>query len=199
MNRTLLATALVAGAALVATAGASAQTSAAGSVQRDANQEQRIGNGLRNGSITPREDALLQRDEAHVDRLQAREMRDGSLSAADKARLSAAQDKASRDIATATHNGVNANPLSASSRRAQVQAQRDANQQARIAGGMRDGSLTKHEGARLENGQARVDKAEYRAGRDGRIGAGEQVRVARAQDRQSARIHRERHDAQHRG
>jgi hypothetical protein len=198
MNRTLLMTAIVAGAALGASFGACAQATAAGSVQRDANQEQRIENGLRNGSITTREDALLQRDEAHVDKLQSRAMRDGSLSAADKARLDAAQDKASRDIAVATHNGVNGNPLSASSQRAQAQAQRDVNQQRRIASGLRDGSLTKHETARLENGQARVDRAEYRAGRDGRIGAGEQTRVARAQDRQSARIRHQRHDAQHR-
>ncbi|HEX7688464.1 MAG TPA: hypothetical protein VF453_12195 [Burkholderiaceae bacterium] len=199
MDRTFLMTALVAGAALGASFGACAQATAAGSVQRDANQEQRIENGLRNGSITPREDALLQRDEAHVDKLQSRAMRDGTLSAADKARLNAAQDKAGRDIATATHNGVEGNPMSASSQRAQAEAQRDVNQQKRIAAGVRDGSLTKHESARLENGQARVDKAEYRAGRDGRVGAGEQTRVARAQNHQSVRIRRQRHDAQHRG
>jgi hypothetical protein len=199
MNRTLLMTALIAGAALGASFGASAQATAAGSVQRDVNQEQRIENGLQNGSITTREDALLQRDEAHVDKLQSRELRDGSLSPADKARLHAAQDKASRDIHAATNNGVNGNPLSASSQRAQAQAQRDVNQQQRIENGVRDGSLTKHETAKLENGQSRTDKAEYRSARNGRIGAAEQARVARAQNRQSGRIYRQRHDAQQRG
>src|SRR4051812_39718033 len=153
MNRTLFATALIAGAAFGTSFAASAQaTTATSTLQRDAKQEQRIENGLQNGTITPREDAKLQRDEAKVDRLQARELRDGSLSASDKARLDAAQNHASRDIATATHNGVDANPRSASSRRAQAQAQRNIKQQSRIAAGVKDGSLTRHEAARLERG-----------------------------------------------
>ena len=178
MNRTLLLSALVAGIALGTATGASAQSTAAGSVQRDVNQERRIENGLQDGSITTRENALLQRDEARVDRLQSRALRDGSLSPADRARLDAAQDKASRDIHAATHNGVNGNPLSASSQRAQAETQRDLDQQRRIEDGVRDGGLTHREAARLEHGQARV---------------------AAAQDRQSARIHRQRHDAQRRG
>jgi len=199
MNRILLLSALAAGIALGTGTGAFAQSTTAGSVQRDVNQERRIENGLQAGSITTRENALLQRDEAHVDRLQSRALRDGSLSPADRARLDAAQDKASRDIHAATHNGVNGNPLSASSQRAQAQTQRDLDQQRRIEAGVRSGGLTHHEVARLEHGQARDDRAEYRAGRDGRVGAAEQARVAAAQDRQGARIHHQRHDAQRRG
>src|SRR3954468_12091672 len=90
MNRTIFATALIAGAAFATSFAASAQaTTATSTLQRDAKQEQRIENGLQDGTITPREDAKLQRDEAKVDKLQSRALRDGSLSASDKARLDA--------------------------------------------------------------------------------------------------------------
>ena len=117
MNRNLLVTALIATAAFGSSFAASAQTSAANTTQRDVNQEQRIENGLQNGSITTRENAELQRDEAHVDKLQAQDMKNGAMTPAEKAQLTAAQNKTSRDIHTATSNGINGNPLSASSQR----------------------------------------------------------------------------------
>ena len=199
MNRTLLVTALIAGAALGSSFAASAQTNAATTTQRDVNQEQRIENGLQNGTITTRENAELQRDEAHVDKLQAKDLKNGSLSPAEKAQLTAAQNKTSRDIHTATTNGINGNPLSASSQRAQADTQRNINQQQRINNGVKDGSLTNHEASKLERGQAHVDSREARAGANGNVSAAEQRRIARADNRQSARIHRQRHDAQVKG
>ena len=77
MNRNLLVTALIATAAFGSSFAASAQTNAANTTQRDVNQEQRIENGLQNGSITTRENSELQRDEAHVDHLQAKDMKNG--------------------------------------------------------------------------------------------------------------------------
>jgi len=195
MNRNLLVTALLSTAAFAA----SAQTGAASTTQRDVNQEQRIENGLQDGSITTRENAQLQREEAHVDHMQARDMKDGSLSVAEKAKLTAAQNKVSRDIGQARTNGVAGNPMSASSQRAQADVQRDVNQQKRINAGVRDGSLTQREAAGLERGQSHVDAREAHAGADGHIGAGEQRRIQRADNRQSRRIHRERHDAQAKG
>jgi len=191
MKRNLIVSALLIGASL----GAFAQT-AASTVQRDVKQEQRIEQGLQNGSITTREGALLERDEAKVDRLQAKSMKDGKLSANERSELKAAQNKASRDIHTATSNGVNGNPLSASSQRMQADVQRNANQQQRIESGLKDGSLTKHEAAKLEHGQAKVDHKEYVAGRDGHVGAKEQKKVQRSENKQSDRIHHEKHDEQ---
>jgi len=199
MNRKLLVTTLIATAAFGASLAASAQTNAANTTQRDVNQEQRIENGLQNGSITTRENSELQREEAHVDRMQARDMKDGSLSSAEKAKLTAAQNKVSRDITQAKSNGINGNPLSASSQRAQADVQRDVNQQQRINNGVRDGSLTNREAAKLERGQAHVDAREARAGANGRISAREQRGIQRADNRQSVRIHRQRHDAQVKG
>ena len=199
MNRNLLVTALIATAAFGASFAASAQTNAANTTQRDVNQEQRIENGLQNGTITTRENAELQRDEAHVDKLQAKDLKNGSLSPAEKAQLTAAQNKASRDIHTATTNGINGNPLSASSQRAQADTQRNINQQQRINNGVKDGSLTNHEASRLERGQSHVDSREARAGANGNVSAGEQRRIARADNRQSARIYNKKHNAQVKG
>ena len=199
MNRNLLVTALIATAAFGASFAASAQTNAANTTQRDVNQEQRIENGLQNGTITTRENSELQRDEAHVDKLQAKDMKNGAMTPAEKAQLTAAQNKTSRDIHTATSNGINGNPLSASSQRAQADTQRNIDQQKRINQGVRSGSLTNHEAAGLERGQSNVDKREARAGANGNVSAGEQRRIARADNRQSARIYNKKHNAQVKG
>jgi hypothetical protein len=199
MNRHLLVTALIATAAIGSSFAASAQTNAANTTQRDVKQEQRIEAGLQNGSITTRENAELQRDEAHVDRLQARDMKNGSLSPAEKAQLTAAQNKTSRDIARARNNGINGNPLSASSQRAQADTQRNIDQQQRIDNGVRSGSLSNREAASLERGQSHVDQREARAGANGNVSAGEQRRIARADNRQSARIYNKKHNAQVKG
>ncbi len=164
-------------------------------VQRDVNQQQRIENGLQSGKITTREAGLLERDQAKVDRLQAKDLKDGKLSPAERRQLRAAQNKASRDIKTAETNGVNGNPLSASSQRMQADVQRNVNQQKRVEAGLADGSLTKREAARMEKGQAHVDRTEAQAAANGHVGAAEQHRVQRAENHQSARIHRAKHSA----
>jgi len=199
MNRHFLVTALIASAAFGSSFAASAQTNAASTTQRDVKQEQRIESGLQNGTITTRENAELQRDEAHVDRLQAKDMKDGSLSPAEKAQLTAAQNKTSRDIRRAKTNGIDGNPLSASSQRAQAETQRNIDQQQRIANGVKSGSLTNREAASLERGQAHVDRREARAGADGHVGAAEQRAIARADNRQSARIYNKKHNAHVKG
>ena len=193
MQRHLIIAALLA----AATTAGFAQT-AASTVQRDVNQEKRIEQGLQNGTITTREAALLQRDESKVDKMQAQALKDGKLSDAERAKLNAAQNKTSRDIATAEHNGVNGNPLSASSQRMQADVQRNINQQQRVENGIKNGSLTNHEVSKLERGQAKVDKREYVAARDGHVSAKEQARIQRAENRQSKRIHHEKTDAQER-
>jgi hypothetical protein len=182
--------ALLTGAAFAQSPAAPAPVTAQSTVQRDVNQQQRIENGLQSGKITPREAGLLERDEAKVDRLQAKDMKDGKLSPAERRQLRAAQNKASRDIKMAETNGVNANPLSASSQRMQADVQRNVNQEKRIEAGVANGALTTRETARLEQGQARVDRTEAHVAANGHVSAAEQSRVQRAENRQSARIHR---------
>jgi hypothetical protein len=172
-----------------------AQT-AASTVQRDVNQEKRIEQGLQSGQLNTKEAAKLEGEEAKVDRMQARDLKDGSLSDAERAKLNAAQNKVSRDIKAAKSNDVTGNPNSPSSKRMQADVQRNINQQQRIEGGVRNGSLTNREVAKLEQGQAKVDRKEAVAGADGHVGAREQARVQRSENHQSKRIRRQKHDAQ---
>ena len=169
-----------------------------GTLQRDVNQQERIEQGLKSGQLTTREAARLEREEAKVERDQARALRDGPLSPAEKARLAREQNKVSRDIYREKHDAQTGDPNSPSSQRMQADVQRDVNQQRRIEQGVASGELTNREAARLERGQARDNAAQARAGADGSVGPNEQRRLQRQENRQSRRIYREKHDAQQR-
>src|SRR6266850_6147533 len=93
--------------------------------QRDVNQQQRIEQGLKSGELSTREAGQLEREQQHVDKMEARDLRNGSISPAEQARLNAAQNEAGRDIAADKHNGVAGNPNSASSQRMQADVQRN--------------------------------------------------------------------------
>ncbi|MEZ5614178.1 MAG: hypothetical protein R3E35_03050 [Rhodocyclaceae bacterium] len=75
--------------------------------------------------------------------------------------------------------------------------QRQANQQQRIDRGLQSGALTEQEAARMEKGQAHVQKIEDRAAADGQVTKKERARIEHAQDAQSKRIYRQKHDRQH--
>lgn len=74
--------------------------------------------------------------------------------------------------------------------------QREANQSARIDQGVASGQLTQAEAARMRQGQAHVQNVEDRAKADGTVTGKERARIAHAQDVQSARIARQKHDGQ---
>ncbi len=69
-------------------------------------------------------------------------------------------------------------------------------QERRIEQGEKSGALTDKEAARLDKGQARVQKMEDKAAADGKLSAKERRRIEQAQDKQSRRIYREKHDKQ---
>lgn len=75
--------------------------------------------------------------------------------------------------------------------------QRQANQERRIEQGVNSGALTEREAARMERGQEHVQNLEDKAKADGVVTKGERARLHAAQDAQSARIYRQKHDAQH--
>jgi Tfp pilus assembly protein FimT len=74
--------------------------------------------------------------------------------------------------------------------------QRQQNQQQRIDQGVQSGELNRKEAARLEKGQARIQKMENKAVADGKVTAKERRKIERAQDKQSRKIAREKHDKQ---
>jgi hypothetical protein len=74
--------------------------------------------------------------------------------------------------------------------------QRQANQERRIDQGVASGQLNARETVRLERGQQHVDNLENRAKADGVVTKRERANIHAAQDRQSARIYRQKHDRQ---
>ncbi len=157
--------------------------------QRDASQQQRIENGLQDGSLNTREAARLEQDQRNLDKLEAHSLKDGKLSPAERKRVATAENRASRDIHQARTHGVKGDALSISSQRMQADLQRNINQDKRIAEGVKSGTLDKQEVARLDAGQARVDGKEARAGHNGVVGAKEQAGIQHSENKQSRRIH----------
>ena len=74
--------------------------------------------------------------------------------------------------------------------------QRQVNQQQRIDQGAQSGQLTATEAARLNKGQAQVEKKEAKAKADGTVTAKEREQLKHAQNKQSQKIRHEKHDKQ---
>ena len=171
-----------------------AETAAEQDQQRDVNQQQRIEQGLKSGELSTKEAGRLEREQQHVDRLQAHDLKDGHMSAGEQLRLDKAQNATSADIYKQKHDAQTGNAGSASSQRMQADVQRNVNQQQRIQNGMQSGSLTNHEASRLEAGQAHVDRKEAHAAADGHVGSAEERNIQRSENRQSARVYKKRHN-----
>ena len=71
-----------------------------------------------------------------------------------------------------------------------------ARQEARIAEGVADGSLTRPEARRLQQQQRHIRLVERHAKADGTVTAQEHRRLAKLQNHASRNIHRQKHDAQ---
>lgn len=71
---------------------------------------------------------------------------------------------------------------------------REWRQHERIQQGWRSGELRRGERARLRAGERRIDRMEWRAGRDGNFSRRERARIDRMQDRESRRIYRLKHN-----
>lgn len=76
---------------------------------------------------------------------------------------------------------------------------RQVNQQARIANGVNDKELTRHEAARLEWEQRKIQHDKKVAKSDGTVSPEEKKLLRREQNRASRDIHRQKNDAQERG
>lgn len=171
---------------------------AASETQRNVDQQTRIDNGLKSGQLSTREAGKLERGETRIDKTEQRAMRNGSLSPAERARIQKEQNAESKAIYAQKHDAQTGNPDSKSSQRMQSDVQRNVDQQQRIHNGVTNGSLTNHETSRMEGREAHSDREEANAARNGRVGAREQGRIQRTDNRDSRRIYRQKHDRQRR-
>lgn len=76
--------------------------------------------------------------------------------------------------------------------------QRQENQQQRIANGIESGQLNAREAARLERGEARLERHENYAKADGVVTRRERAALHAEANTMSKRIYRQKHDAQQR-
>jgi hypothetical protein len=172
--------------------------STATEVQRNVNQQQRIEQGLQSGQLTTKEAAKLEKGEANIEKMEQRAEANGKLSDAEKQRIEQAQNKESQAIYRDKHNAQTGNPNSASSQRMQADVQRNVNQQQRIEQGVQSGQLTNREVGNLEKGQAHVNRKEANAAANGHVSANEQHNIQAAENHQSQKIHKEKHNARER-
>ena len=75
---------------------------------------------------------------------------------------------------------------------------RQENQQARIAQGVKSGSLTPRETEHLEAREAKIQHDKRMAKSDGKVTHAEREKLHREENRTSRAIYRQKHDAQHR-
>jgi hypothetical protein len=189
LGTTLVGSLLFAGAALAA--GPAVQES----TQRDVNQQERIEQGLKSGQLNTKEAGQLERQQSRIDQTESRDLkRDGKLTATDQAQLNRMQNRASANIYRDKHNAVTGKPNSKSSERMQADVQRNVNQEKRIEQGEKSGSLTNREAGSLEHGQAKTDRKEANAAANGHVSAREQARIQNAENKQSRRIYRKKHN-----
>ena len=196
MKRSLIALTI----ALAFSAAHAQEPGSAVEAQRDANQQDRIEQGLQSGALNTKEAGELERQEQRIDRQEANDLKQGgALTPQEKAQVNREQNHVSNEIYNKKHNGAYGNPDSASSQRLQADVQRNVNQQQRIANGINSGQLTNKEAGHLEQGQAHVDRTEANAAANGHVGAGEQGRIQGKENYQSSRVYNKKHNDKTRG
>ncbi len=161
--------------------------------QRKENQQDRIANGVQSGQLTAGETKRLETKESDINHEEhdMRKLDDGHLTSADRSTLNQQQNQVSHNIYNDKHNAKvqNTDPKS-------EVGQRQRNQQERIAQGVRSGQLTAGETSHLEGHEAAVNHEIHndRAANGGKLTPGEKAKVNRQENRNSARVYRDKHN-----
>ncbi|MEK7237358.1 MAG: hypothetical protein AAB242_12085 [Nitrospirota bacterium] len=101
MKKTLLA---VSALMLCASGMAYAQAETPKVDQRQANQEQRIDQGIASGQLNEREANRLNKQQEHINKMEDKAKSDGVVTKRERARIGHAQDRTSRNIAREKHD-----------------------------------------------------------------------------------------------
>ncbi|MBW4038242.1 MAG: BcpO-related WXXGXW repeat protein [Acidobacteria bacterium] len=162
---------------------------------REANQSQRIANGLRSGQMTSGEAARATATQSNIDHQVAadRAANGGTLTGQERQQINGEQNAASRQIYNENHNGNTVAPNAVDNRA--------ANQQARTAQGLRSGQTTSAEAARTNANQASVDQQvrNDRTANGGALNAQQRRQVNKEQNHNSRQVYRQKHNDRFRG
>jgi hypothetical protein len=159
--------------------------------QRKENQQDRIAQGVQSGQLTAGETANLEGKEAALNQEVGadRKANGGTLTPAEKAQVQQQQNGLSKQIYADKHNAGQAQYGNG------VIGQRRENQQDRIAQGIKSGSLTAGQTAKLENNERALNGeiAGDRAANGGKLTKAEKTRINRQQNALSKQIYRDKH------
>lgn len=72
--------------------------------QRQANQEKRIDQGIASGQLNEREANRLNKQQEHINKMEDRAKSDGVVTKKERAKIGAAQERSSRNIAREKHD-----------------------------------------------------------------------------------------------
>lgn len=159
---------------------------------RKENQQDRIAQGVKSGQLTAGETKNLEGREANLNReIHAdRTANGGKLTAAERQQVNQQQNHLSKSISADKHNAATQNY------KGEVGA-RQENQQDRIAQGIKSGSLSPAEAARVENRQQGINQQVHadRAANGGKLTGAERAQINKKQNGASKQIYRQKHDA----
>ncbi|MGA2420435.1 MAG: hypothetical protein ABSG69_10145 [Candidatus Acidiferrum sp.] len=157
---------------------------------REANQDQRIANGLRSGQMTSGEAAKAERTQSSIDQQvhNDRAANGGKLTGQEKQQINSEQNAASRQIYNEKHNGNTVKPNAVDNR--------EANQQQRTANGLRSGQMTSGEAAKTNANQAKTAQQVHndRTANGGALNSQQKKQINKEQNKNSKQIHNEKHN-----
>ena len=157
---------------------------------REANQDQRIANGLRSGQMTSGEAARAERTQSNIDQQvhDDRAANGGKLTGQERQQINSEQNSASRQIYDEKHNGNTVKPNEVDNR--------EANQQQRTANGLRSGQMTSGEAARTNANQAAVAQQIHneRTANGGALTKQEKQQANKEENKNSKQIYKEKHN-----
>ncbi len=157
---------------------------------REANQDQRIANGLRSGQMTSGEAAHATANQSRIDGQvhNDRLANNGTLTSQERGQINREQNNANRQIYTDNHNGAAVAPNAVDTR--------EANQQQRTANGLRSGQMTSGEAARTNARQGYTDQQVHndRAANGGTLNAPQRQQINRQQNANSRQVEHENHN-----
>jgi len=164
--------------------------------QRKQWQQQRIGEGVENGSLTAGETHHLEKQEQHLNKEEnlMRSEDNGKLTAADRAALQKQQNHLSNEIYRDKHNARVQNYGNSEV------GQRQRLQQQRIGEGIENGSLTAGEAKHLEGKEAAMNHEvhNFRQANGGTLTPAERAKVNQQQNKESKQIYNKKHNGNYR-
>lgn len=175
--------------------------------QREENQQDRVANGIQSGQLTPGETKNLENGEQRLVNNEKKDMAadNGHLTKQDQTQLNNEANRMSNRIYDDKHNartdtsgasGGGPGKYDPNHPRVNQVNGREANQQQRIANGVRSGQLTPKETANLEKGEQRLNNNERKdmAADNGHLTKQDQKQLNHEANKMSNKVYKDKHN-----